>query len=76
MKSIFKWIKYNKKKQNNCCPGMDDRQAIDFLTDYLLGPDYYIVDPVSPRQANTIIVDEILQKYSKLYQEEKELRNL
>ena len=33
------------------------------LCQYLLGEDYYIVDPLPPPQADTIIVQDILHKY-------------
>ena len=43
--------------------GMDAQVAINELCRYLLGEDWYIVDPVNNVQANTIIVDEIESKY-------------
>ena len=39
--------------------------AINTLCDYLLGDDFYITDPVSQEQANTLIVYNILKHYSK-----------
>ena len=39
--------------------------AIQVLSEYLLGEDWYITDPVSQEQANTIIVAEILDTYSR-----------
>lgn len=39
--------------------------AIGILCDYLLGDDFYITDPVSQEQANTLIVYNILKYYSK-----------
>lgn len=45
----------------------DAQQAINILCDYLLGEDYYIVDPLPNCQANTIIVQQILFKYSPEY---------
>ena len=41
-------------------------EALDILTEELLGKDYYIVDPVSCEQANAIIVREILSKTRKI----------
>lgn len=38
-------------------------EAIDILTKELLGEDYYIVDPVGGKQANAIIVRDILKQY-------------
>lgn len=50
---------------------ISSKEAINGLCDYLLGEDYYIVDPVHGTQANAIIVDEILCKYSKKYRKER-----
>ena len=50
------------------------QEALNILTKYLLGEDWYIVDPINQAQANTIIVDEILSKYSKKYKKEKKIR--
>ena len=41
---------------------LTDKQALDILTDKLLGKDWYIVDPVSREQANALIVEAILNK--------------
>ena len=46
-------------------------QAIDILRSYLLGKDWYTVDPLSKEQTNTEIVYDILQKYSKRYKREQ-----
>lgn len=49
----------------------------DVLCDYLLGTDYYIVDPVTPEQANLVILCEILDKYSKQWRKDiKKYRKL
>ena len=45
-------------------------KALSFLTDYLLGENWYVVDPISPKQVNTNRVHEILWKYSKKYRKE------
>lgn len=45
----------------------DPQMAIHILSAYLLGEDYYIVDPLPNDQANTIIIQDILFKYSKEY---------
>lgn len=37
---------------------------VDKLKDAFLGSDYYIVDPVTTRQANEIIVEEIIRKFA------------
>ena len=39
-------------------------KSIDKLCDAFLGPDYYIVDPVTSIQANLIIIDEIIGRFA------------
>lgn len=54
---------------------IDQQQAINILSDYLLGEDFYIEDPLPNCQADTIIVQQILLKYSKEYRKRfKKLR--
>lgn len=56
----------------NCTP---TTLALRVLVDYLLGEDWYVVDPLSSGQCNTVIVDTILKKYSKEYRKNiKKLR--
>lgn len=42
---------------------LEDRRTIQILTKYLLGDDWYIVDPVNNLQANYIIVQGIKNIY-------------
>lgn len=58
------------------CPApINAQKALDVLCDYLLGDDFYIADPISTTQANTVIVQQILFKYSKEYRKRfKKLR--
>jgi hypothetical protein len=51
-------------------PPLDAQKAIDFLTNYLLGEDWYVVNPVNTQQCNTQIVFEILEKYSPEFNKE------
>ena len=44
---------------------MDAQTGLDILTKYLLGKDYYIAVSVSTEQANAIVVEQILDKYSR-----------
>lgn len=54
------------------CPApMSAEDALQILTDYLLGEDFYISMPLSPQQANTEIVATILKKYSKEYNKDR-----
>lgn len=39
------------------------QDALNELCEYLLGEDYYVVDPLGPTQVNAIIVDDIKAKY-------------
>lgn len=40
-------------------------EALDILARVLLGDDYYTVDPVGDKQANAIIVRDILSRYQR-----------
>ncbi len=51
-------------------PPLAPQRAVDFLMDYLLGEDWYIVNPVNSEQCNTQIVHEVLYKYSREYRKE------
>lgn len=39
------------------------QEALNELTKYFLGDDFYVVDPLGPTQVNAIIVDEIKSRY-------------
>lgn len=56
---------------DNIIPKTSAQDALHELCNYLLGKDWYIVDPVSQGQANTIIVQEIKKKYKKRYRRKK-----
>ena len=45
---------------------MSDRQAMRELIDYILGKDWYVVDPLSQAQVNAIAVEEIKRKWDML----------
>lgn len=45
---------------------MSDRQAMQELIDYILGKDWYVVDPLSNDQVNAIAVEEIKKKFDLL----------
>lgn len=64
-----------KQKKCNCgifMPPIEDYEAVDIIKDYLLGEDWYTVNPVPRVQVNAEIVYEILNKYSPKFR--KELR--
>ena len=83
--------KYNKSfedlKENICdtscgiCPApMEAQFALNILTDYLLGEDWYVAMPLNTKQVNACVVEQILDKYSKQWKKdwknyEKEIEN-
>ena len=44
---------------------MDAQVAINVLADYLLGEDWYVVDPIGVKQVNAIVAEQILDRYCK-----------
>ncbi len=74
MLEFQKWLDENWEKDNMFPPCLDAQLAIDFLCNYLLGEDYYIVNPLCTAQANCEIVHDILYKYSKRYRKEYKKR--
>lgn len=50
--------------------GITDSEFRQFMIDYLLGKDWYVVYPVGQTQINEIALYEILNKYSKQYKKE------
>ena len=61
----------NRKDKNNIFGvGITDAEFRKFAIDYLLGEDWYIVDPLGQTQVNEIALAEILSKYSKRFKKE------
>ena len=52
--------KKNKVKIPECLTG---QEALDFLRNQIFTDDYHIPDPVSTKQANSILVKDILKKF-------------
>lgn len=65
------WLNKNWDKNNMFPPSLDPQTALDFLQEYLLGENYYIVNPMPNIQANCEVVHDILYKYSKQYRKER-----
>ena len=65
------WLNKNWDKNNMFPLSLDPQTALDFLQEYLLGEDYYIVNPMPNIQANCEVVHDILYKYSKQYRKER-----
>jgi len=60
-----------RQDKNNIFPvGISDAEFREFIIDYLLGHDWYVVSPCSTPQTNEIALEEILKKYSKEYRKE------
>jgi hypothetical protein len=51
--------------------GVSDAEFRQFIINYLLGEDWYVVDPLGQTQINEIALYEIFEKYSKRYRKEK-----
>ncbi len=58
-------------KDNIFGVGISDAEFRAFAIQYLLGEDWYVVDPLGQTQINEIALYEILEKYSKQFRREK-----
>lgn len=74
MRKFTKWLDNNWKKNNMFPPPLDPQIALDFLRKYLLGEDWYSVNPISTSQINCEVVHDILYKYSRKYRKELKRR--
>ena len=70
---ILEKEKNRKDKDNIFCTGISDIEFIKFAIKYLLGDDWYVIDPLAHSQIVQIALEEILKKYSKKFR--KELKN-
>ena len=70
MQTFTDWLGNDSIDCGIMSPPMEAEKALSFLTDYLLGENWYVVAPISPKQVNTNRVHEILWKYSKQYRKE------
>lgn len=70
--SFTRWLESENAKDpdNMLPPALDFEKAIYFLKNYLLGEDWYVEYPGTPKQINTDIVYDILKKYSKKFRKE------
>ena len=57
-------------KENMLGVGITDSEFRQFIIDYLLGEDWYVVDSLGQIQINEIALNEILSKYSKKFRKE------
>lgn len=58
-------------KDNIFGVGISDAEFRRFIIHYLLGENWYVVNPLSQAQVNEIALYNILEKYSKRYRKEK-----
>lgn len=58
-------------KDNIFGVGISDAEFRAFIIDYLLGEDWYVVDPLGQTQVNEIALYDILEKYSRKYRKER-----
>lgn len=69
--------KNREDKDNIFGVGISDAEFRKFAIDYLLGEDWYVVDPLGQTQVNEIALATILSKYSKRFKKEiKPLRSI
>lgn len=50
--------------------GISDAEFVYYAIEYLLGENWYVVDPLGKNQINEIALYKILEKYSKRYKRE------
>lgn len=62
--------KNREDKDNMFGVGVSDAEFRAFIIEYLLGEDWYVVDPLGRTQINEIALYKILKKYSKRYKKE------
>ena len=74
-KQFTYWLDYESEDCGILQPPLEAQKALDFLMIYLLGEDWYVVNPVNTEQCNTQLVYEILYKYSRAFRKEIKQRN-
>ena len=69
-KQFTYWLEQEARDCGLCDPPLSAQSALQFLKDYLLGENWYVVMPENTEQINSVIVWEILNKYSKDFRKE------
>ena len=59
-----------KDKDNIFCTGISDAEFVKFAIKYLLGDDWYVVDPLGYSQTTQLALEDILFEYSKQFKKE------
>lgn len=62
---------HREDKDNMFGVGISDAEFRVFVIQYLLGEDWYVVDPLGQTQINEIALQQILEKYSRKYRKEQ-----
>lgn len=70
MQKFTEWLKNDSIDCGMCDPPLEPQKALNFLRDYLLGEDWYVVASESTKQVNTAVVFDILSEYSKEFRKE------
>lgn len=70
MMTFTEWLDENWQENNMFPPQLHGQKALDFLREYILGEDWYSVNPISTEQINCEVVHNILYKCSKKYRKE------
>lgn len=70
MRTFTEWLENDALDCGILSPPMSADQAMEFLKDYLLGENWYTVNPLNSEQVNTEIVFEILWKHSRTFRKE------
>lgn len=70
MDSFLQWQIENWDDDDFFPPELEPQRAIHMVVDYLLGDDWYFVNPVNAKQGNVYILHAILIKYSRKYRRE------
>lgn len=68
--TFTEWMDENWEEENINPPPLNAQIALDFLNDYLIGDEILSTLPISDEQANVLIVERILDKYSSKYWKE------
>jgi hypothetical protein len=68
---FYDWFMENDDPDNVFNPPMNAQTAVNMLVHYLLGEDWFSMDPVSTEQVNTEAIHDILQNYSPKFRKEK-----
>lgn len=72
--SYIDFIKEKEKNrednENIYCTGITEREFIKFSIKYLLGDNWYVIDPLGYNQTIQMALEEILDRYSKEFRKE------